>query len=750
MTGIAERMRLRAEARSEAAGAPPQEQTTVLEPPRVLPQQVVFEPRPQPAPHIGLAARAQVRAAEAALRADAGAFAEVRRILALPVTTGLAKEEKEAFDATTILAPLYEEGFRWFDCQAEAILAYLSYQGAIAPIPVGKGKTLVSLAVAEAGARFFGIRKSLLLVPASVYPQLVSVDLSAAREIIPLSISFHLLGRRDRQTRRALAASDRPGCYICPYSLLSAKDAAPHPGWLGLLQSIDAGLVIADEAHYLKHRNSARTRRFLDWANARRPHFVALSGTLSSRTIKDYRHLVHLALKERSPLPLSPVLCDEWAQVIDSDAPDFESTSSQATQSLRPIVDWARTVFPSTEIPLGQAGFRKAYQLRLNSAPGVVQPVLDEIGTSITICNEPVQHPEKSPGWKELEALTRKVVEEWKTPNGDEIEDAIQTYKWLKELTVGFYNELVWPTEEELAFRQGLAPEEASYLLEAARRHHTAKQEYVRKGLRDFLKEGRPGLDTPMLVGHSMASYEDKYVPRHVFDLWREMKSLEVEGMPSRFSRAVRVCPYKIDAVTEWVTKQRNAHPDEGILIWYIHRDVGRWLAERMAAADLNPLHCPAGHASNRELTETDRLRVNEKRIVVLSVQAHSEGKNLQGNAVKKLAGWGLSYYAEWPRSEKQAEQTLGRTHRTGQTRDEVRPVTCITTDFDVLAMAATLNDALFVQQTSGNRRKLIYAGYDPLPEIVPPALLRERGFQPKQLDRDGEKALQRKFGAFK
>ena len=742
-------MRLRAAAR--AGGQPDPEGAPLELPPLAVPQ-AALEPAPRPAQAFeGLAARAQVRAAEAALRADAGSFAEVKRILSLPITSGLAPEEKRAFDASSLLATSFDEGFRWFDCQAETILAYLTCKGAVAPIPVGRGKTLVSLAIADAGARFFGIERSILLVPASVYPQLASVDIAAARDKIPLSISFHLLGQKDRASRRALAASGRPGCYVVPYSLLSGKDAAPADAWQGLLTTIDAGLVIADEGHYLKNKGTAaRTRRFFEWASVRRPHFVVLSGTLTSRTLKDYRHLVQLALGEGSPLPLSPSLCDDWAQVVDSDAPDFDATNSSASESLRPIVDWARTVFPSTEIPFGQAGFRMAYRLRMNSAPGVIQPVLDEIGTSITICNDPVKHPEKVEGWERLEELNRQVVDEWKTPNGDEIEDAIQTYKWLRELTVGFYNELVWPSEEQVAGDLGFTPEEAKACLERAKEHHAAKQTYVREGQRDFLKEGRPGLDTPMLLGHSMATYGAEHVPQKVYELWREMKALEFEGMPKRFSRAVRVCPFKIRHAVEWVAGQRHAQPQEGVLVWYLHRDIGKWLVEEMAAAGLDPLHCPAGNTANRELTETEKLRDNEKRVVVLSMKAHHEGKNLQGNAGRKLAGWGLNFFVEWPRPEKLAEQALGRTHRVGQTRDELRPVTCITTDFDVLAMAATLNDSLYVQQTTGNRRKLIYAGYDPLPEVVPPALLKERGFQPKQLDQRAEHNIQEKFGAFR
>lgn len=65
-------------------------------------------------------------------------------------------------------------------------------------------------------------------------------------------------------------------------------------------------------------RKSARTRRFLRYLEAHpETRLVAQSGTLATRTIKDYAHLAEFALREGSPLPLREPVVEEWAAALD-------------------------------------------------------------------------------------------------------------------------------------------------------------------------------------------------------------------------------------------------------------------------------------------------------------------------------------------------------------------------------------------------------------------------------------------------
>ena len=89
----------------------------------------------------------------------------------------------------------------------------------------------------------------------------------------------------------------------------------------------------------------------------------------------------------------------------------------------------------------------------------------------------------------------------------------------------------------------------------------------------------------------------------------------------------------------------------------------------------------------------------------------------------------------EFPREPIQAEQTIGRIHRPGQEADHVDVYTVLTMDFDHHNRAACLNDAIYIQQSTGQHQKIVYADYDPLPKVFTKEFLREQGI-------DGVKSL--------
>lgn len=662
------------------------------------------------------------------IKAEAGdpdGFSEVRRICRLPLVPELTREELDEFCRANVLADQYDRGWRLFNVQAAAVMAYDDCDGLFAPIGVGWGKTLITIMVAERAFRA-GIRRSLLLVPSQVYLQLVRIDLAWARRHVPLTVPFIPMGGKSMDERRAFARSGKVGCYILPYSCLSTRDTSD------LLEAIKPGLVICDEAHALKNRRSARTKRVVDFVVEHRPKFVALSGTITNKSVRDYHHLMKAALGDGSPLPLSTVMAEEWGAVVDAQA----DASTAQTGPLLPLVEWAMRNFPQERITLDRAGFRRAYRLRLNSAPGVVSTGDSEIGTSLLISNQPVEGHEKTPEFAKLKELIAGVEERWVTPSGDEIEHAIHTWKWLYELNAGFYNDLRWPTPEDLASRRSCTVASAREQLDRAFEHHAATQDFARE-LRGWLEHyARPGLDTPMLVGRDMAQHADRNVSADLFQKWTAMRALDFEQRPERDSKAVRVCDFKIRHALKFALGVLKDAPGKGALIWYYHQEVGAWISEALRLAGIDALHCPAGEAHNRSILEESA----RSRIVVASMTAHGTGKNLQH--------FQHTYFAQWPRSSTTAEQVLGRNHRHGQEADELVYITNNTSEFDNLNMAACLQDALYIAQTTGTRQKVIYGGYDPLPKIFPEDVLVERGFQVSRLTPDQRRMLVERFTA--
>lgn len=662
---------------------------------------------------------------------DAGDFepqhAEVHRICGLPVVQPMSVDELEEFNREHILAAAYRDGFRLFPIQANALHAYQMYDGLFGPIGVGWGKTLLTLMIANHAYKQ-GIEKMVLFVPPELaLSQLIPHDIPDARTKVEISYPIHILAGRNINQRRSLASSGKKGLYIMPYSLLSTKDTHEN------IEDIAPQLVIGDEAHRLSGR-AARARRAMDYVEANHPHCVFVSGTITAKSVMDYYRLIRSALGQNNPLPNAKALAQEWGVVIDAGAVNWSSESDEPQErrgpgSLLPLVSWAQRNFRDQEFSESVEGFRAAYRQRLVTCPGVCASGATEIGTSLVIANRPVPSPPSVEGWDELKRLVNKIEDMWLTPNDDEIDHAIHKWKWLNELSAGFYNQLVWPTIDSLAQRRNISDDEAAEILDKALEHHEAGQEYA-KLLRDWIeRHAKPMLDTPFLVGADMARNGSKNVPEDLFEAWVYHKNKDFEGRPERDSHAVRVCPYKIFHVADWAEGL-----GAGGVIWYHHQEIGKWMHEELCNRGMDALHCPAG--------QNDAIvsKANKNRLVVASITAHGTGKNLQHFQHQAVI--------QWPRSAKIAEQMLGRLHRNGQKADEIEVFTCSTTEFDHLNFAACLNDALYIHQTTSVRQKMIYAGYDPRPKIFPSAVLRERGAESvKILSVEQRKLMEEKFG---
>lgn len=646
-------------------------------------------------------------------------YAELRRIMGLPIIPRLEPEEVESVSRRWILGEAYERGTRLFREQAEAILAWETWERGFCPIGVGWGKGLIALALAEISFRQ-GVSKIAYFCPAQTYSGFVTHYLPWARRVIPISYPVTEIGNQTARSRASRAQRDR-GLFLIPYSCLSTKDAED------ILSVIQPKVLLLDEAHYCKNERSARSRRLIHYIEKTQAKVAALSGTITSKGLKDYHHIIRACLREGCPLPMSVVMAGEWGQVIDSNS---EPTDGMMF-NLQPIVDWARRSFDE-EIPVGVTGFRKAYRLRLTSCPGVTASGDSEVSCSLVLANQPIPNRERRDGWETLSKHIDTLDKLYLTPSGDEIEHEIHAYKWRLELYSGFYNRLYWDIPEHLAHVRNISLEQARGRLQRAQEHHAVGQVYA-KELRDFLKShARLHLDTPLLVGQSMARYGAKEVTQKLYHKWSEWKKLEFDEMPERLSEAIRVCDYRVNHGVEWA----RSLGEQGGILWVYHQEIGLWAAEllRLALGPDRVLHCPAGEHADRLIQEPG----NANKIAVASISAHGLGKNLQH--------YHRQLVLQWPRPADRAEQMVGRTHRTGQFADEIVVWRCDSSEFDEMLFAACVTDALYIHQTTGARQKLIYATYDQVPRMFSSEALRERGFQNKILDSAQRRVLDERF----
>lgn len=686
---------------------------------------------PDPIEHVTGTAAARILAARE--RKDPAGWSDIRRIISLPTHDDPTTEEVEEFCRGEILADAFEKGFRLFPKQVEGLSQYDEHGSPFCPIGVGLGKTLLALMIAQRASKRTEIRgrpnnrRTLLICYTGAYGQLVDRDIAWARTKVPLTIPFYAIGHKSVKDRLLYAKSSRSGCYIVPMSHVSSKSFDEF------LQALRPDTIILDEAHQCSNPTAARTKRIRRYCDEHNPDFVPLSGTMTRKTIRDYHHLLKASRGSKMPLPESSSLASEWGMVLDSGAGE---PSDAATGPIKPLVDWARRKFPTEDFAFSTEGIRHAYMRRLCSAPGVVSSGDADIGVSLILANReiPQEECEAAPGWKRLQQLIADVEQAWLTPNGDEIEHAIHTWKWMFELSAGFYNQLTWPTATEYAERKGMSVEQAAETLAKARQYHVAHQAYSRT-LRKWLDaHAKPGLDTPFLVGSWMHRHPEQARAQaaDLYESWTAWKGLDFAGRPDRDSSAVRICPYKVNRAVKWVREELDT---PGGIIWAYHEDMARWCHEALREAGHDPLLCLAGEAGNRAILDHE----NSNRIVVASISAHGTAKNLQH--------FSRSFLLQTPRPPAMAEQLLGRTHRSGQEADEVLVQMCNTGDFDHQNFAACVNDAVYIHTTTDNRQKLVYATYEmPLPRMYPAAALRARGFEVSALSRKQQQVLDEKF----
>lgn len=100
-----------------------------------------------------------------------------------------------------------------------------------------------------------------------------------------------------------------------------------------------------------------------------------------------------------------------------------------------------------------------------------------------------------------------------------------------------------------------------------------------------------------------------------------------------------------------------------------------------------------------------------DQRILICSVASQGEGKNLQRFSQNLLTSM--------PTNGKVVEQLMGRTHRHGQAAPEVVVDWFGHTDETEQALGLAIEDANYVQETTGQRQRILYADKVVEPESI-------------------------------
>lgn len=656
-----------------------------------------------------------------------------QRIAQLPVMPRPTEEWAVEYSkhVTLASAPLNPDGssFTLKLEQAWALASYQQYGGFFAPIPVGGGKTLISLCVPHIGFKFRGHKKAMLLIPPSLGDQLIQRDLPWVRERMPLGYNWYSLVGKSKAARTKIVSKDRPGLYIVPYTALSNLDG------LEVMRGISPTLVIADEAHTLAN-DSARSKRYwgvlqeIEQAQGRSVEFCALSGTMAKKRLKDFWKLMRQAMGENAPLPLNTQNLDEWDETMAADG------SNYITPACSWLPPWAENQFPDERFTRDTVGARSAFQARLKTAPGVITGGDASCKADLKLGHFEVPDDPAAKGWDELQQMKQNLETLGMKPNGELVSTPMHIYNISAELSCGFYNDPFWPEAEVVSRRKEISVTEAENLLDRSKRYLEADQTY-RSVLFPWVRSSPLGFDSDLQVGQKIANGETQGIDPAVVQGWHERSQADFEQRIERDHRYVMVCDWKLDAVVtrvKRVVKERKT----GTLVWAHNHAVVDRLIEKLEGTGFETYGVSPRHPKkNMDLLYDKSYR---NCVFVLSLGRCAHGLNLQHT-------FHTNVYAQVVRSAAYFEQSLGRTHRQGQEAEEVYAEVVLTEGTDHDTLGACLVEATFTHQVLGNDHKAILAAWDPPPRLPPPEMLRSKVPNVESLAPSVAREYLRRFG---
>lgn len=464
---------------------------------------------------------------------------ELNRILALPrrhwEDTAKGYVEKvsaylRAPGGTQMLRPV----------QAASLVEAHDYNGLFGPQRVGAGKTLVSLLAFTV----LGAKRPLLLIPAKLKDKTLR-DMHALRKhwLVPgwvRVITYELLGREQ-----------------------SSK----------LLEEWNPDVIVMDEAHRVKNRSAAVTRRvdrYLDEHPDTR--VIALSGTFTKRSIKDYAHIAKWCLKDLNPTPRDFNTIMEWGMALDEQRGDENRLAPGA------LIELCGPEERATYATEPVRSVRKAFGKRLIETPGVIATQDDPLGASLSIDALAFYDPA-------IEAAAAHMRSTWQRPDGEPMLDGIELWRHLREIACGFF------------YRWNPAPPQQWV---------QARRTWA-KFVREVLRHNRRGIDSESQVVRAVdAGHYDSYQLAE----WRAVKDLFVPQ-----TEAVWVTRRVLERVGEWMRAERG-------IAWVEHTEFGLELARSSGM----PFYWRGGKNAKGVMIEDHP----PGEPLIASIASNAEGRNLQ------------------------------------------------------------------------------------------------------------------------
>lgn len=516
--------------------------------------------------------------------------AELRRVISLP------RRDMAVYDAAFAAALSKElrrpgSTFELRVKQAPMLVEAVEAGGMLGGIDVGEGKSVV----APLFGKVLDVAPVVLLVP----PQM-KVELQ--QRVLPW-------------LRREI---DFVPPIIVSYSELSTA------GKDNILERIGPKAIVCDEAHNLRHRTAARTKRFLRYFDAHpETILIALSGTLHRKSLLDLWHIVQLTHKGwRCPLTRQWKEAKDWAAALDPQV--------RPEERLRPgaLNDLCR---PGEE---PKDGLRR----RLADTDGVILGGSEGVGASLRyVVSAP---PLPSTIDKALKTLRK----DWTLPGGGDVVDALDFHRRARELAQGFYYVWDWG---------GRKPDD---------RWLEARAEW-RSAVAAITKLNRPGLDSELLVRNAVRRDDRLLLPKGKLTealllAWKAWQPVMGKAEPE--TKPVWLDDFFAQRLFTWGLERRD---EDGCLIWIDSRAMMERVQDLLGGRHDRMFAFGPGERASQALVDL-AMKEPGPDVVFLSASSHGTGKNLQRWS-RMLVPLPWPSGADWT-------QRIARAHRPGQLADEV------------------------------------------------------------------------------
>lgn len=554
------------------------------------------------------------------------ASAEFRRIAALPRRDPSALMTEPYTRAVTAALKLSCGAMLARPIQAAALVEIARKRGGFLPMGVGSGKTLVTFCaptVLEA-------TRAVILVPGGL--------------VVKTQRDFADLRRHWRETPATVLSYEKIG----------------RAGGVDILKQYRPDLIIGDECHALRNRDTAACARVVEeYWDAFRPMTIMMSGTITGGSLLDYAHLAKWCLGERETfLPVDWYELDLWRRAVDAEVEAGARVGPGVLLELEHEHDKG-----ATKLQRARAAVRR----RMIDTEGVIRTSESGVDASLRLSLYEQIDTCDDETW---ENLRRYVL-----PNGQELFDGLEVHRHARELACGYYS--IWdpsPPRDWLearkrwgkCVRKGIAQRWCNTEVEA-------RTACVGWGTLRFTSRDEDGLTLidridPVQARDAWLAIRDTFKPNPV-PIWVSTKTLE--------------------AAAGWAKKVKSG------IIWTQHVPFG----ERLEKDYGIPYFRQKGF---------DRRGVYIEQaggVICASVSANGTGRNLQTIWSKNLI---VSPFG----SGEKNEQMLGRTHRPGQREDTVTAEVLVGCAEHASALIRAKLRAAAIEQLTDTPQKLRYADW--------------------------------------